>query len=100
VAIDGAFFQGDASKASIKTRKRLERDLAAIDADIEAYAQVLEANDAREQSGNKGRTVMTGGLPRTRTANAASLWLLANAKVGRSRQFAKLRPRALISSVP
>jgi transposase len=54
VAIDGAFFHGDASKASIKTRKRLERDLAAIDADIEAYAQALEANDAREQSGNKG----------------------------------------------
>jgi transposase len=54
VAIDGAFFHGDASKASIKTRKRLERDLAAINADVEAYAQALEANDAREQSGNKG----------------------------------------------
>ena len=53
VAIDGAFFHGNASKASIKTRKRLDRDLAAIDADIEAYAQALEANDARERSGEE-----------------------------------------------
>jgi transposase len=27
VAIDGAFFHGDASKASIKSRKRLEAEL-------------------------------------------------------------------------
>ncbi len=54
VAIDGAFFHGNASKASIKTRKRLERDLAAIDADIEAYALALEANDAQEQGGKEG----------------------------------------------
>lgn len=53
VAIDGAFFHGDASKASIKSRKRLERELAAIDADIEDYTQSLEANDAREQGSQK-----------------------------------------------
>ena len=53
VAIDGAFFHGNASKASIRTRKRLERDLAAVDADIEAYAQALEANDTREQGGKE-----------------------------------------------
>ena len=62
VAIDGAFFHGDASKASIKTRKRLERELAAIEADIEAYAQALDANDAREQSRNEGSgTDASGG---------------------------------------
>ena len=35
VAIDGAFFHGDASKASIVTRKQLIEQLAALDRDIE-----------------------------------------------------------------
>ena len=49
VAIDGAFFHGDASKASIKSRKRLDAELAAIDRDIEAYQREVEANDAQEE---------------------------------------------------
>ena len=48
VAIDGAFFDGNASKASIKTRKKLAEQIAAIDRDIEAYGTVLDANDASE----------------------------------------------------
>jgi transposase len=48
VAIDGAFFDGDASKGSIKTRKRLAAQLAALDRDIEAYGAALTANDAAE----------------------------------------------------
>ena len=48
VAIDGAFFHGDASKASIVTRKKLAEQLAALDGDIEAYRGALEANDAEE----------------------------------------------------
>jgi transposase len=48
VAIDGAFFDGDASKGSIKTRKRLAERLAALDRDIEAYGAALAANDAAE----------------------------------------------------
>jgi len=45
VAIDGAFFDGNASKASIKTRKAITKRLAAIEADIEAYGAAVEAND-------------------------------------------------------
>lgn len=48
VAIDGAFFHGNASKGSIKTRQKLEKQLAALDKDIEAYRGALEANDAAE----------------------------------------------------
>jgi transposase len=48
VAIDGAFFHGDASKGSIVTRKRLAERLAALNRDIEAYGATLEANDAAE----------------------------------------------------
>jgi transposase len=48
VAIDGAFFHGDASKASIKTRKRLAAELAALDRDIETYNKDLDTNDAAE----------------------------------------------------
>jgi transposase len=50
VAIDGAFFHGDASKASIATRKRLAEQLAALERDIEAYSAALEANDADEET--------------------------------------------------
>lgn len=49
VAIDGAFFHGDASKGSIATRKRLTKQLAVIDKDIEAYRSALDANDAAER---------------------------------------------------
>ena len=50
VGIDGAFFHGDASKASIATRKRIADQLAALDREIEAYGKELEANDAAEAS--------------------------------------------------
>ena len=62
VAIDGAFFHGDASKASIVTRKRLAEQVACMEQDIEAYAAALEANDAtrgalvrREDGGSRRR---------------------------------------------
>ena len=48
VAIDGAFFHGDASKASIVTGRRLAEQLAALDQTIEAYGVTLDANDAAE----------------------------------------------------
>jgi transposase len=50
VAIDGAFFHGDASKGSITTAKRLAAQLAAVERDIEAYGEALTANDAVEAS--------------------------------------------------
>ena len=50
VAVDGAFFHGDASKGSIVTAKRLEEQLAAVERDIEAYDAELDANDATETS--------------------------------------------------
>jgi transposase len=54
VAIDGAFFHGDASKTSIKTRKRLAEQLAGIDRDIEEYGKALQANDATEEARSSG----------------------------------------------
>ncbi len=50
VAIDGAFFHGDASKASIVTGRRLAEQLAALDQTIEAYGVTLDANDAAEDA--------------------------------------------------
>jgi transposase len=40
VAIDGSFFHGDASKASIFTRKRLTEQIVKLDREIEAYPEV------------------------------------------------------------
>src|SRR3984893_5718927 len=48
VAIDGSFFRGDASKASIFTRKRLAEQIAKLDLEIEAYGRSIEDNDAAE----------------------------------------------------
>lgn len=48
VAIDGAFFDGNASKGSIATKKRLAAALAAIESDIEAYGAALDATDVAE----------------------------------------------------
>src|SRR5258708_514553 len=48
VAIDGSFFHGDASKASIFTRKRLAEQIVDLDQEIEAYGKSLEDNDATE----------------------------------------------------
>jgi len=48
VAIDGSFFHGDASKASIFTRKRLADQIARLDLEIEAYGRSIEDNDAAE----------------------------------------------------
>lgn len=50
VAIDGAFFDGNASKASITTRKKLAERVAALDRDIEAYQAALNENDAAEDA--------------------------------------------------
>jgi transposase len=56
VAIDGSFFHGDASKASLFTRKRLSAQIAKLDQEIEAYGKSLEDNDAAEakQPSNDG----------------------------------------------
>src|ERR1700694_2391455 len=48
VAIDGALFHGDASKASIFTRRKLAEQIAKLDQEIETYGRSLEDNDAAE----------------------------------------------------
>jgi len=53
VAIDGSFFHGDASKASIFTRKRLAEQIAKLDLEIDAYGKSLEDNDAAEAKADR-----------------------------------------------
>ena len=62
VAIDGSFFHGDASKASIFTRKRLAEQIAGLEQEIEAYGKSLEDNDAAEaKEPSKDRAAGDGG---------------------------------------
>lgn len=62
VAIDGSFFHGDASKASIFTRKRLAEQIARLEQEIEAYGKSLEDNDAAEaKEPSKDRAAGDGG---------------------------------------
>src|SRR6202045_1334817 len=48
VAIDGSLFHGNASKDSIFTRRKLAKQIATLDQEIEAYGKSLDANDAAE----------------------------------------------------
>ena len=62
VAIDGSFFHGDASKASIFTRKRLAEQIARLELEIDAYGKSLEDNDAAEaKEPRKDRADGSGG---------------------------------------
>jgi transposase len=61
VGIDGAFFDGNASKASIRTRRRLAERLAEIEREIEAYGASLDANDAAEATRSPGGEDRDGG---------------------------------------
>lgn len=61
VAIDGSFFDGNASKGSITTRKKLAEQLAVLDRDIEAYGKALDANDAGEVERSGGGDDGGGG---------------------------------------
>src|SRR5438132_3360181 len=61
VAIDGAFFHGDASKASIFTRNRLAEQIAKLDQEIEAYGKSLEDNDAAEAEADRTDGPDVGG---------------------------------------
>ena len=71
VAIDGAFFDGNASKASIKTQRRIAKRLAEIEQEIEAYGAVLEANDSAEAerppAGREGGGRTAAGTSRKRS---------------------------------
>ena len=48
VAIDGSYFRGNASKASIYTPDKLEKQLKKLDKQIEAYQEELDTNDKHD----------------------------------------------------
>jgi transposase len=55
IAVDGALFHGNASKGSIFTQRKLAKQIAELDKEIEAYGKSLDANDteeARQRSGD------------------------------------------------
>lgn len=45
VAIDGSFFKGNASQASITTRRQLEREMARVEKEFASYLSELESAD-------------------------------------------------------
>jgi transposase len=89
VALDGAFFHGDASKASILTKKRLEDRMAALDRSIAEYQAALTANDQAEEaamaaSPPPGEEIAEklAALRQRRVAAAADLAILAESGDG------------------
>lgn len=63
VAIDGAFFDGNASKSSILTQGHMHKQLAAIEADIEA-CELAGVDAYVPTSGRRGRPAGPGRLAR------------------------------------
>ena len=57
VAVDGSFFKGDASKASIFTEKKLVDDLAELEKKIDAYEAALNQQDAQDNEDGVGSLV-------------------------------------------
>ena len=55
VAIDSAYFHGDASKASILSEKRLAEQMAVLDRSIAEYAAALEAKNQAEAAAPSGQ---------------------------------------------
>jgi hypothetical protein len=90
VALDGAFFHGDASKASILTKKRLEERMAALDRSIAEYQSALTANDQAEEAAAAASASPAGediveklaALRQRRAAAAADLAKLADSGDG------------------
>jgi transposase len=62
VAIDGSFFKANASKSSIYTEERLERQLAAINRDIDHYLEQLNQTDQENEDQNLGSFVSDNEL--------------------------------------
>jgi hypothetical protein len=96
VAIDGAFFHGDASKASIVTRKRLAEQVATLEQDIAAYATALEANDAAEtdaveRSGGEATRKLAALMAKQAAARADLARLTAEGETQLSRTDADAR---------
>ena len=91
VALDGAFFHGDASKASILTKRRLEERMAALDRSIAEYHAALTANDQAEETAAAAASVPLAGediagklaaLRQRRAAAATDLAKLADSGDG------------------
>ncbi|WP_188862736.1 IS1182 family transposase [Marinobacterium nitratireducens] len=64
VAIDSAFMEGNASKASIQTRTKLKRLQAKLEADIEAWHTTLAQGDRQEAQAAQDEEAMQDKLAR------------------------------------
>lgn len=56
IGIDGSFFNGDASKASIYTKKKLDKQLMGLEKAIERYQKQLDEQDSTDQKSGEAAT--------------------------------------------
>jgi len=57
VAVDGSYFKGDASKDSIYTEAKLDKQLEALETKINTYHQALAEQDNKDDHAGKGSLV-------------------------------------------
>jgi transposase len=57
VAVDGSYFKGDASKASIYTEAKLDKQLEVLESKINDYHQALAEQDNKDDLADKGSLV-------------------------------------------
>ena len=62
-AIDGSFFHGNASKASIDTKDKLDKQLVELEDKIDRYQKQLDENDSSEAKVDESATHEDAELP-------------------------------------
>ena len=67
VGIDSVFLEGDASRASISTKKRLEKLLVCVEAEIAEYLRSLDQGDAQESETPRDDGVLAEKLAQLQT---------------------------------
>jgi transposase len=98
VAIDGSFFEADASTSSIYTQQQLESYLASIDKKIKSYQEALNQQDKREDQATTELPVEVEGLPEKlallQQKQAEKADLLEQVKTRKGNQISTVDPDA------
>jgi len=94
VAIDGAFFGGDAGRKGIHTRDQLKKRLQRIDADIQRHLAALDEADSAEAAGEADTADLDAKLTALRERQSRERGRLAELEASGESQLSEVDPDA------
>lgn len=95
VAIDGSFFQGNASKKSIQTRSKVKKQLKALDDQITQYHKTLDTCDREDE---RQEQVSNVSLEQLQAKQSALMQTLDELEDSGSKQISRTDPDARLLS--